>query len=186
MTTEARPWVLDACVLYPTVLREILLGCAHEGLFVPRWSPRILEEWARTAERLGGEGDAVIARGEIARLGAAFPEAATHHDPSEEAALWLPDPADLHVLATALAARAEGIVTLNLRDFPRAELLPHGVVARHPDALLMEILATAPEEVARVAHTVHATAEQLSGEAIPLRSLLKRARLPRLGKALGR
>ncbi|MBL3553988.1 PIN domain-containing protein, partial [Rhodovulum sulfidophilum] len=41
--------LLDACVLYPTVLREILLGVARRGGFTPLWSARILEEWARAA-----------------------------------------------------------------------------------------------------------------------------------------
>src|SRR5690606_10011196 len=30
--------VLDACVLYPTVLREILIGAADAGLYAPLWS----------------------------------------------------------------------------------------------------------------------------------------------------
>ena len=38
--------LIDACVLYPTVMREVVLGVAAQGLFTPRWSPRILEEWA--------------------------------------------------------------------------------------------------------------------------------------------
>ena len=36
--------VLDACVLFPTVLREILLGVAGKGLYEPLWSDRILRE----------------------------------------------------------------------------------------------------------------------------------------------
>ena len=57
--------VLDACVLFPTVMREVLLGCAAAGLFAPRWSARILEEWARATVKLG-PGAEVYARGEIA------------------------------------------------------------------------------------------------------------------------
>ena len=33
--------LLDACVLFPTVMREVLLGAAAEGAFVPMWSERI-------------------------------------------------------------------------------------------------------------------------------------------------
>ena len=45
--------VLDACVLYPTVLREILLGVAARGLYEPLWSDRILREWTRATAKLG-------------------------------------------------------------------------------------------------------------------------------------
>jgi hypothetical protein len=179
-------WVLDACVLYPTVLREILTGCAEAGLFVPAWSARLLEEWARTAERQGGAGDAALARGEIARLAARFPGADTGHDPTGEAALWLPDPADIHVLATARAAGADGIITMNLRDFPRRELAPLGLAAVHPDPFLLDLMAEAPDAVEGVVRRVHGEAERLSGATLPLRDLLKRARLPRLGRALSR
>ncbi len=184
--SKGRLWVLDANVLYPTVLREILIGCAAAGLFAPVWSARILEEWARTAERKGGAGDLTIARGEIARLEAKFADACTVYEPAEEAALWLPDPADIHVLATAKAAGAQGIVTMNLRDFPRRELAPLDLAAVHPDPFLLDLLAETPEAVERVVRGVQAEAERLSGTEMPLRDLLKRVRLPRLGRALTR
>ncbi|MEJ6389027.1 RSP_2648 family PIN domain-containing protein [Gymnodinialimonas ulvae] len=176
--------VLDACVLYPTVLRQILLGCAERGLFAPVWSERLLEEWRRAAARNGGPPDAALADAEIARANTRFPAALT--PPGDEAPLWLPDPADIHVLATAVAARAETIITLNLRDFPARELSGHNVVARPPDATLMEMWLADPRPVQDAVTATHAEAERLSGQVLPLRALLKRARLPRLGKALSR
>ncbi len=174
---------LDACVLYPTILREILLGAARKGLFEPVWSPRILEEWARAAAK-HGPGEEAMARGEIALIRAAWPEAEQEADPETEAALWLPDPADIHVLSTALTAQAEAIVTLNLRDFPKRELQPQGVTAIHPDAFLRDLWARHPENVADAVEAVRAEAERLSGQPQPLRPLLKRIRLPRFAKAL--
>jgi predicted nucleic acid-binding protein len=177
--------VIDACVLYPTVLREIVLGVARAGLIVPLWSDRLLEEWARTAARHGGAADAALARGDIAALSAAFPGARVAADPAREARLWLPDPSDIHVLATAIAGGADTILTLNLRDFPRGELAPHGIDAVHPDAALYALWLAAPEVVEGVVSAVHATAVRMAGEALERRALLKRARLPRLAKAVG-
>ncbi|MGC9419783.1 MAG: RSP_2648 family PIN domain-containing protein [Rhodovulum sp.] len=175
--------LLDACVLYPTVLREILLGVAAEGLFNPLWSARILEEWARAARKIGPTGEAQ-ARAEIALLRAAWPGAEVVPKHGLEARLWLPDAADVHVLAAAVAGHADLLVTFNARDFPRQILEEEGLRREAPDAFLMTLWLSRPEAVERVVTRVHAEAERLSGEAIPLRALLKRARLPRLGKAL--
>lgn len=173
---------LDACVLYPTVLREVLLGVAQTGAFTPVWSARILDEWARAAARQTGPQGA-IAEGEIASLRATWPDA--EQPPGPDADLWLPDPADIHVLATARAAQATHIITMNLRDFPKRELSAHGISALHPDAFLYGFWLENTGQIEPVIRRVHATAETLSGQELPLRALLKRARLPRLGKAIG-
>jgi len=175
--------VLDACVLYPTVLRQILLGTARAGLIRPLWSARILEEWRRTAERLA-PGDGVFASGEMARMRAAWPDAEIAADPAGEAALWLPDPGDIHVLATAIAGGAEAIITLNLKDFPARELVGHGVTARHPDATLYALWQSHPDEIAVIVAATYEAARPHTD--LTERALLKRARLPRLGKALTR
>ena len=76
------------------------------------------------------------------------------------------------------------IVTRNLRDFPRAALQDHGVNALSPDDFLMRLwLEDSPPVIKAVAKAQAAT-EAHSGRAQPLRPLLRRIGLPRLGKAL--
>ena len=174
--------ILDACVLYPTILREILIGVAERGAFVPLWSARILGEWQHAAVRLGGEG-AAIASGEIALLRAHWPDAEIAADPALEARLSLPDPADCHVLAAAIAGAAEAVVTLNLRDFPVRQL--GGLRAVSPDDLLMDLWLADSALVEDAVAEVQARSKAISGQPRPLRPLLKRAKLPRMGKALG-
>ncbi len=176
--------LLDANVLYPTVMREVLLGVAAAGLFRPLWSTRILEEWARAAVKLGAEGEA-HARGDIALLRRDWPEAEVPPAPGLEARLWLPDPADIHVLAVAVQCGADVIVTENAKDFPKHVLAEEGLTRISADPFLMARLAEAPDAVAAAVEAVRAKAEALSGEPWEMRALLRKARLPRLGKALG-
>lgn len=175
--------LLDACVLYPTVMREVLLKTAQAGAFAPLWSERILEEWARAARKLGPEGEA-IARGEIALLRAAFPGAVIDPAPRLEARLHLPDPDDVHVLAAAVEGGADALMTLNIRDFPRATLSGEGIALLTPDSYLWQLWSDQPDLVEAAAQSVRARAEAISGSEQPLRALLKKARLPRLAKAL--
>lgn len=175
--------VLDACVLYPTVLREVLIGVAKAGLFTPLWSDRILEEWARATRKIGPTAEP-IARAEAALLRAAFPKASIAAQPGLEARLHLPDENDIHVLAVAIAGNADAIITFNARDFPRHVLAAEGILRRDPDGLLWEIWSHQPDKVSAVIAAVHATAERISGQAQPLRPFLKKAGLPKLAKAL--
>ena len=59
--------------------------------------------------------------------------------------LTLPDPNDRHVLAAALHAKVEWILTFNLHDFPDAVLQPLEVRAEHPDRFLKNQLSELPE-----------------------------------------
>ena len=175
--------LLDACVIYPTVMREMLLGAAKAGLYEPLWSARILEEWARAAAKLEPMGEAV-ARGEIALLSAAFPRASVPVNAGLEARLWLPDPNDVHVLAAAIAGSADIIVTNNAKDFPRGLLAEEGLSRADPDQFLLGIFEAQPDAMGGVAQSVLAEARRLSGEDWEMRRLMKKARLSRLGKAL--
>lgn len=172
---------LDACVLYPPILRECLIGAAHAGAFVPLWSGRVLEEWARATRKLGPVAEAE-ARSEIALLRVAFPAAELPEAPGIAARLVLPDENDLHVLAAAIAGNADAICTLNARDFPRGALAGEGIARRDPDGLLWELASHHPEAMLAVLDRVRARAEVLSGERQEVRALLRRARLPRLAK----
>ena len=175
--------LLDACVLYPTVMREMLLGVAKTGLFEPLWSARILEEWARAARKIGPEGE-TIARGEIALLQANWPKATVPTQPGLEQRLWLPDENDIHVLAAAIAGHADILITLNKADFPQNLLAEEGIQRRDPDGFLWQLWSDHPQAVSGVAAAVYDTAKYLSGQELDLRKLMKKARLPRLGKAL--
>jgi predicted nucleic acid-binding protein len=176
--------LIDTCVLYPTVMREVVLGVASLGAFTPLWSARILEEWARAARKIGPGGEAQ-ARGEIALVRAAWPAAEVVWPPSLEARLWLPDGNDIHVLAAAVAGSADVILTLNVADFPRNVLADEGVSRADPDAFLLGIWQGNPDGVAAVCARVLAQARALSGKDWEMRGLLKKARLPRLAKAVG-
>jgi predicted nucleic acid-binding protein len=180
-----RPRVLiDTCVLYPTVMREMVLGVARGGAFEPIWSARILEEWARAAIKLGPVGEAQ-ARAEIALLRSNWPGAERDAAPGLQVRLWLPDADDIHVLAVAVASSADIILTLNNKDFPRQILAEEGLSRADPDSYLHGIWQATPELVAPVAEAVLQEARRLSGEDWQMRALLKKARLPRLAKALG-
>lgn len=167
--------LLDACILFPNVTRALLIGAARQGLFQPLWSARILEEWRRAAFRCGVGPAAEI---EIALLRAAWPGAEMPADNVLEGDLVLPDLDDRHVLAAAITGQADELLTRNLKDFPTRVLTGHGIVRREPDGFLLEMA----EDLGGVIAEVHQQAQEMAGEAMTVRALLKKARLPRLGK----
>lgn len=166
---------LDTCVLFPPILRDLLLGLADAGLFVPHWSDGVAAEWLHVTARKGEPGAAEA----LTRMRARWPQG--QGAAGEPALLDLPDAGDTHVLAAAIAAGAEVLLTLNLRDFPRRALAHHRLRAVAPDDFVMDLWlannAPVESKVARVW-------PGLAGD--DLRKALKKAGLPRLGKALSR
>ncbi len=175
--------VLDACVLYPHALRDILLGVAAEGQFEPLWSERILEEWARATRKLGPAAE-IEARGAVALIKSAFPRAMVRETTTAEARLQLPDPNDVHVLASAIVGHADAIVTFNAMDFPRHVLAAEGIARRDPDGFLWQLWSMDAGPVTRAVMRAKALAATATGETRTLRGFLKRAGLPKLGKAM--
>ena len=175
--------VLDACVLYPTVMRSLLLDAAEAETYAPLWSPRITEEWVRAAARSDGGANEGVIRAEAALVDVRFPDA-SQPVPDNAIEPILPDPNDDHVLGLARHIGAQAIVTLNERDFPTKTLARFDVLRVHPDALLLDALAADHGRIAGAVEAIRADIARMTGEDVPRRALLKRARLPRLAKAL--
>jgi predicted nucleic acid-binding protein len=168
--------MLDTCVLYPAVLRDFLLGLAARGLFVALWSDGVAAEWLHLVARRNPTELAEV-NALLRRMAARWPEGRTA--PGEPEVLDLPDPADRHVLAAAIAGRADLILTDNWRDFPCPILAAHGLRAAKPDDLTLQLWLDAPEAVSA---EVSALWPGIGGR--DLRRALRKAGLPRLGKAL--
>lgn len=139
--------ILDANVLYPFTLRDTLLRAAAAGLFQARWSDKILEEAIRNlvADHVVTEQQAVRLR---AAMTAAFPEARVIGF-DKLVATMRNDPKDRHVAAAAVKAKAQVIVTLNVRDFRR---LPEGIDAQTPDDFLVSLFDREPRLLIDIVH----------------------------------
>jgi hypothetical protein len=171
--------VLDACVLFPRALRGVLLRYAEAGGFAPLWSSRIAEEWARAALRAQGPAGEAEARGAADLMRARFPGGEVTGWEAFETPEGLPDPADAHVIAAARAGGADGVLTLNTRDFPLRAMGAAGLARLDPDAFLRAEFAPG----GAVARAVAAELAEHAADAEP-RRFLKKAGLPRLAKAM--
>jgi predicted nucleic acid-binding protein len=140
--------VLDACVLIPASLRDALLYPAVLHVYRPLWSAQILDEVRRNLLELK-RGQPITPESAdklIHDLRRAFPAAlVTEHVPLIES--MTNDPKDRHVLAAAVAAHAQVIVTTNLKDFPSEALAPHQVEAQHPDVFLSRQFDRDPDQM---------------------------------------
>lgn len=132
--------ILDACVLYPAPLRDVLLSLGSAGLFHARWTLAIQDEWTRNLLANRPDIDPNVLRVTQERMVVAIPDClVTHYEPLIDA-LQLPDPDDRHVLAAAITGHADAIVTLNLKDFPAETLARYNLEAQHPDDFVMNQL----------------------------------------------
>lgn len=141
-----RPTLTDANVLYPSVLRNLLMHFAVVGLCDLRWSDDIHEEWIRNLVSKSAQNEAALRRTR-SLMERALPEARVSDHEALIPGLTLPDPDDRHVLAAAIRSGAAEILTFNLRDFPPALTEPHGVRAVHPDPWLCRLCDDHPEVV---------------------------------------
>ena len=127
--------LLDACVLYPTVIRNLLISVSGEQKWDLIWTEQIFEEWRRASKKINLEAKAQT-EAEIAILKSKYPKSMVNDYEKQIPKLYLPDKNDIHVLAAAIEGNANSIVTLNLRDFPNYELKKYGIRSVHPDELL--------------------------------------------------
>jgi hypothetical protein len=175
--------ILDANLLYPFQLRNLLVQLGVDSVIAPRWTRRIHEEW------IGN----LIVTGKVPRnrllvtlelMDVALPDAEVQGWEAHLEGLTLPDPDDRHVLAAALAARAGTILTMNVRDFPASALAPQGVVAVHPDGFLCGLYEADPEAFHASTEAAHGNLSRSTPSIAEYFDVLERQGLPQLARRL--
>lgn len=141
-------YILDACVLYPVVLRDLLLTLAALDTFEPRWTEEILDEMTRNvlADRPSIDPAQFDAR-VVGAMRRAFPGALVE---GHEHLIDRMDnhPKDWHVAAAAVHVGAMAVVTYNVRDFDSEVLRQNRVAVVTPPVLVERLLVDEPNVVA--------------------------------------
>lgn len=138
--------VLDACVLYPAPIRDLLLHLASFELYTPKWTDRIHEEWGRNLLLKRPDLKSEQLDRTIQEMKKAFPDASVEKYESLITSLQLPDEDDRHILAAAIRCKADVIVTFNLKDFPSKALELFDIEAQHPDLFISNLIDLNPEK----------------------------------------
>ena len=135
--------VLDACVLYPRLLRDVLLSLAQADLYTARWSVHIEAEWTRSLLKDRPGAQEQIQRTVVLMRDAVPDCLVTHYDDLVDS-LDLPDPDDRHVLAAAIRGNADAIVSANVKDFPASVLSRFDIDLQTPDQFVLNQLLLQP------------------------------------------
>ncbi|HEY9798831.1 MAG TPA: PIN domain-containing protein [Leptolyngbyaceae cyanobacterium] len=160
--------VLDSCVLFPMYLRDTLLRASEAGFYLAFWSQEILDGATRN----------LVSTGRISlesaeklqtRIKTAFPEALVDA-PEELTETMTNHPSDRHVLATAVIAEANIIVTSNLKHFKDKDLAPWNIQAQSPDEFLTMLYELNPEKMVEV---LQRQSQSLKKPPMNLRELLE-------------
>jgi predicted nucleic acid-binding protein len=132
--------VYDANVLWSNCVRDLLIRVAQAGLVRARWSTTILDETFRSikAKRPDLSADR-LDRTRKLMCSAVRDSVVTGYEPLIPA-LELPDQDDRHVLAAAITAGAQVIVTWNLKHFPAEALARWNIEAKSPDDFMVDQL----------------------------------------------
>ena len=141
--------LLDANVLYPPGLRDLLMWLAVVLAYEPRWTEEIHAEWMRNV--LKDRPEVTPAQLERTRrlMDQVNPKCLVRGYEARIPTLTLPDADDRHVLAAAIEAGADVLVTFNLRHFPRKALAPNGLRALPPDLFLEALFDANPARFLR-------------------------------------
>ena len=130
--------VYDANVLYPSMLRDVLIRLATLGNFQARWTELILDEVFRNLKKNRPGLDPVKLDRTRYLMCQAVDDCLVAGYEDLIPTLNLRDPDDRHVLAAAIRCGAQVIVTENKRDFPQDELNKYNIEVQSADEFLCD------------------------------------------------
>ncbi|MEV8114177.1 PIN domain-containing protein [Streptomyces xiamenensis] len=131
--------IYDAGVLYPNTLRDLLIRVSQRGFVRARWTEAILDEVDRNIALNYDIAPENLARRRSLMNRAVRDCLVTGFEPLVEG-LELPDKDDRHVLAAAIRASAQVIVTDNRKDFPCDYLAKWDIERRSADDFMLDLM----------------------------------------------
>lgn len=161
-----------------------MIRLARARKFRARWTKRIHEEWVGALLRERTDLDEYRLLGVVDKLNNAVPDCLVYNYESLIDDLVLPDDNDRHVLAAAIRAGAQCIVTMNLKDFPPAALEPFDIFARHPDDFVLDLADLEPEVLLTAAKEQRASLKSPPYTAEEFIERLRRQNLPNVAAFL--
>ena len=176
--------ILDANVLFPADSRNTFMYLTLAGAFSARWTAQIHEEWIRNVLKTRSD----LTRASLERTRQLMDRHALDAIVEDYEflipTLQLPDADDRHVLAAAIHANAETIVTWNIKDFPAHVLEPLGIEARNPDEFLLSLWSEQRAEILDGLRTQRASLKNPPQTPAQFLESLQRQRLTRFVEAL--
>ena len=160
--------ILDSCVIFPMPLCDTLLRAAEAELYSVYFSQEILDGATRNLVKQGKMTEIKAARFQKS-IKNTFPEAIVEVS-TQLVELMTNHPGDRHVLAAAIVAKADIIVTDNLKHFPKGDLALYGIEAQRPDVFLSQLFDYNPDSIIEV---IRQQAEDLKNPPYTISELLE-------------
>ena len=136
--------LLDANILYPAPMRDILCNWRLAMFFRAKWTAYIHREWIDALLLNQPHRDRAVLERTRSLMDRAVWDCLVTGYETLISALNLPDPDDRHVLAAAITGHCDVIVTCNPQDVPEAVAAPYGIEVQQPDDFLSDHLDLMP------------------------------------------
>jgi predicted nucleic acid-binding protein len=169
--------VLDACVLFSRLQRDVLLSLAHADLYTARWTQEIENEWTSSLiEKYPDAAEKIPLV--VEQMREAIPDCLIVDYELFIPSLQLPDENDRHVLAAAIRGNADAIVSLNTKDFPADVLSKFDIEIQTPDQFVLNQIMLHPPRALTAIKKMRARWERPSLTASDMIDLFEKRQLP--------
>ena len=169
--------VLDACVLFSRLQRDVLLSLAHADLYTARWTQEIENEWTSSLiEKYPDAAEKIPLV--VEQMREAIPDCLIVDYELFIPSLQLPDENDRHVLAAAIRGNAAAIVSLNTKDFPADVLSKFDIEIQTPDQFVLNQIMLHPPRALTANKKMRARWERPSLTASDMIDLFEKRQLP--------
>lgn len=132
--------LLDANVLYPPTLRDLIFCLSQRGILQPYWSEQIIEEWTISVSRQLSAAQKKVLKEVQLEMALLFPDASIKNYESLIETIQLNDSNDRHVSAAAIHGKVDILLTFNTKDFPKSGLRKYGISPTHPDRFFCDLM----------------------------------------------